>query len=94
MRGFEDYYNIPEFPKSFLKDIETLNKKYKKKYPYFQQIDAIPNEWPEGNVLRLFYGDMTLDQIAEIDTELQKILKKHKISFELTSGSFTAQDEE
>jgi hypothetical protein len=93
MRGFEDYYNIPSLPKAFLKDLEDLNKRYKKKYPHFEPIEAKANEWPEGNVVRLYYGDMILNEISEIDTELQKLFKKYELTFELYSGAYTAGED-
>ncbi|MFH1916861.1 MAG: hypothetical protein ABIJ21_06395 [Nanoarchaeota archaeon] len=93
MSGFEDYYNIKEFPQEFLDDLKELNKSFKEKHPHWTEIQVLKDQWPEGNMLHLNYCDLALNDISEIDSELQKLFQKHNVQFEISSGGYTDSEE-
>ena len=93
MGGFDEYYNIKELPNDLVKAIDKLNVKFKGKYPnWSHSIEVEKDSWPEGNTIRLNYGQLTLSQVSEIDHELHKLFQKHNIQFEVTSGGFSAEE--
>ncbi len=89
MSGFDEYYNLPELPDALLKALQDLEAKFKKKYEDWQGIEVEKDQWPEGNTIRLFYGDMALNDISEISEAIEALLKAHNLSFEVSSSGFT-----
>lgn len=94
MSGFDEYYNIQEFPAGFIKEIDALNAEFSKKYPLWNHKLEVQNDtWPEGNSVRLNYGGLTLVQVSEIDCRLHKLFQKYAIKFEVTSGGFSFSED-
>jgi hypothetical protein len=94
MGTFDEYFNIKEFPPGFLDDVKRLNEVFQGKYPEWEaQIDIVHDEWPQGNLIRLNYGKLTLVQLSEIDNALHALFQKYDITYELYSSGFTHGDE-
>ena len=95
MSGFDEYYNIEEMPEEFIKEIGLLKVVLKKRIPRWDDnIEVVQDHWPEKNSVRLHFKNLSLNELALIDEELQKLLKKYNLKYELTSSGFLAFDEE
>lgn len=94
MAAFDEYYDIEAFPPGFLDEVKEFVKACKAKFPRWEGgIDIVNNAWPLKNALKLNYGNLTLLQLSEIDTDLHRLFQKHNISFEVTSSGFSAEEE-
>jgi hypothetical protein len=94
MGTFDEYFNIAAFPPGFIEDVKRINEEFSAKYPQWEaQIDIVHDEWPQGNIIRLNYGKLTLVQLSEIDTALHSLFEKYHITYELYSSGFTAGEE-
>lgn len=95
MSGFDEYYNLEELPEKFIKDLGLLKVELKKRIPRWDDnIEVVTDHWPEKNSVRLHFKNLSLNELAVVDEKLQKLLKKHKLKYELTSSGFLAFDEE